>query len=135
MGLFRKDEPAVDRPEKKIDYPDGLAIETEGATYFIKGGLRIPFPSQRVFETWNLVPIISSEASCAHIPLAKSRMGLREGTLVVDFSDNKIYLISGGKRRLITNPSVLDDLNLEPISATVVSHDEVLLHTEGEELD
>lgn len=135
MGLFNKTakEP-IPRPTKPINYPDGVAVETESAYYFIKGGKRLKFPSDRVFESWSLTPIRSSEASIKHIPLARPKMGFRDGSLIVDFQDNKIYLISGGKRRLISNPSVLDDLNLDAISATVASHAEVLMHDEGEEL-
>lgn len=134
MGLFRREVPEDPRPTKPINYPDGFAVETESAYYFIKGGKRLAFPSERVFLSWNLAPIRSSEASVGHLPLAKPKMGYRDGSLVVDFKDNQIYLISGGKRRLVTNPSILDDLNLDPIGAIVASHAEVLMHPEGEEL-
>lgn len=135
MSLFKKKpEPEPQRPTKKIGYPDGVAIETEKGYYFIKNAKRYKFPSERVFNSWRLTPIVSSESACAHLPLSKAPMGFRDGTLVSNFADAKIYLISGGKRRLVTNPTILDDLSLDAITATVVSQDEILLHNEGEEL-
>lgn len=135
MGWLRNREVIIDpRPTKPINYPDGFAVATESSYYFIKGGRRLAFPSERVFDSWNLAPIRSSEESVKHLPLAKPKMGYRDGSLITDFKDGKLYIISGGKRRLVTNPTVLDDLNLEPISAIVASHAEVLMHVEGEEL-
>ena len=133
MKFKRNKQSAVEepRPSGRVNYIDGLAVETELGYYLVRRGVRVPFPSKRVFDTWGLHAIRSSEAACQHLPVV-GIMGIREGSLVVDFMDNKLYMISGGKRRLVSNPSFLEDLQIDPIEAIVVSHEEILLHSEAE---
>lgn len=134
MRWLKRNEPDVVRPTEPINYPDGVAVQTEDETYYIKGGVRYRFPSDRVFESWSLKPIVGSEMSLTNFKRARSVMGFRDGTLVVDFSDNAIYFISNNKRRRVTNPDWLDNLNLDLSDAIVVSTKEISLHNEGEEL-
>jgi len=58
-------------------------------------------------------------------------LGFRDGTLIKDISDGKIYLISDSKRRHIIDPAVLNWLDTEMIRA---GQKEVLIHEEGEPL-
>ena len=135
MWKFRKKgPPAPTRPTGRIDYPDGVAVETEAQRYYIKSGKKYRFTSERVFDSWSLSLATSSEASVAHIPQAPTVMGFRDGTLVMDFTDNILYLISGLKRRKVTNPDWMDRLNLNVEDAILASAKEIALHLEGEDL-
>lgn len=131
---WRKTTPDVVRPTDPIVYPDGIAVSTEDNTYFIKGGVRYRFPTQRVLDSWGLTPAIGSEASVQKHKMAKAVMGFRDGTLLLDFTDNVLYLVSGSKRRRITDPDWLDRLNLDYKDAIVASTKEVMLHNEGDDL-
>lgn len=136
MKLLKKKKPASQpRPDYPIKYPDGVVVEAGGVSYFIKSGQRFKFTTERVFESWGLRRIPGTEASLANFPVARTVMGFRDGTLVMDFEDNTIYLISGLRRRKITNPDWLDRLNLNVSDATVVSAKEIALHFEGDALD
>lgn len=130
----KKTTPDVVRPTESLTYPDGVAVETEEATYFIKGGVRYRFPTQRVFESWSLHAAYGSEQSVKQHKLSKTVMGFRDGTLILDFADNVLYLISNAKRRRVTNPDWLDSLNLDYKDAIVASTKEVALHNEGDDL-
>ena len=133
-SLFRRSEPDVVRPTEPIVYPDGVAVETEKARYFIKGEVKYKFYSDKVFDSWGLKAIPSSEYSLVNYPTAKTVMGFRDGTLVLDFSDNFLYFISNSKRRKVTDPDWLDSLSLDISDAMLASAKEVALHSEGDDL-
>jgi len=62
------------------------------------------------------------------------KLGFRDGTLIKDISDGKIYLISQNKRRHITSPDVFDNFGLDRSKIVEVSSDEVAMHLLGENL-
>lgn len=130
MRWFKKEKPGLTRPSQPLDYPEGMAVDTEKAVYYIKNKKRFRFFSDRVFESWNLEPAIGSEASVKHIPRG-GVLGFRDGSLIQDFSDGKIYLIAGNKRRLITSPDVFDLLGYDEGMIVPVSREEVELHDRG----
>lgn len=125
----RRQEP---RPTSPIPYPDGLMVDTGEVTYYIKGGRKYPVFSKRVLDSWAITPILSSEVAVSRIPKGTGYLGFRDGTLIHNFADGKLYLISGNKRRQITSPDVFQRYGIKRDSAIVVSEDEVALHAEGE---
>jgi hypothetical protein len=127
---MRRRRPA--RPNKRIDYPDGMAVDTETGVYYIRGGKRYRIFSPRCLNSWSIKPVLGSDASVEHIPLAKSPLGFRDGTLINNIADGKLYLISGNKRRHITSPDVLDRFGWSWGDAVRVSDQETKLHDEGE---
>jgi hypothetical protein len=82
-------------------------------------------------KSWCLPVLETKESVISGLKLFGS-LGFRDGTLVKDISNGKIYLISDSKSRHITDPDVLEWLEAEIIR---VSHKEILSHEEGEELN
>jgi hypothetical protein len=111
--------------------PSGLIAHTEKGYYYIKGSKRFKFVSERAMETWSIPVIETKESMLAGIQVMGT-IGLRDGTLVKDISDGKIYLISDNKRRHITNPDVLIWINSSIID---VSQKDISVHIEGDPLN
>lgn len=131
--MFRKKFKKA-RPTEPVYYPDGVMVETETDTYYIQRGKRYRTFSPRTRDSWSLKPILGSNASVSHIPLVKSPLGFRDGTLIHNFADGKIYLISGTKRRLIASPDVFERYGWTNQDIVTVSLEEVDLHEKGENL-
>lgn len=110
--------------------PSGLIAETEAGYFYIKGKKRFKFVSDRAKDSWSL-PIIKTKESIISSCTISGTLGFRDGTLVKDISDGKIYLISDSKRRHVTDPDVLEWLGVKPID---VGQKEILTHDEGESL-
>jgi len=130
---FRKPpQKQVNPAINKIKPIDGLMI-TDGENYwFIKGGKRVKCFSYRSFKSWSLDAILATPQACKTIPLAGT-LGFRDGSLIKDVVSGKIYLVSGSKVRLITNPDTLDILGRDKVIE--VSSDEIKIHIEGEPLN
>lgn len=130
--MFKKREPELPpRPTQPIDYPDGLAVETEKGLYYIKNKKKFRFFSERVFDTWSLEPVRSSEQAVKHMPRA-GVLGFRDGSLIQDYSDGKLYIIAGNRRRMITSPDVLEVLGRDYDDVVAASREEIELHDEGD---
>lgn len=124
-------EPKI--PESPLEYPSGLAVKTEAGTYLIKGKTKFKVFSPRVEQSWSLPTVQGSVAAVKNYPLAGT-LGFRDGTLINNIFDGKIYLISDGVRRHITNPDVFDRYLLDKSKMITVSDQETKLHKEGEQL-
>ena len=122
------------RPQKRVDYPDGVMVETECETYYIRGGKRYRLYSPRALSSWSIEPVRGSESSVAHIPKAKAPLGFRDGTLIHNYADGRLYIISGNKRRHITSPDALKRFGWTAGDAIIVSQKETELHAEGDVL-
>ena len=110
--------------------PSGLIAHTEKGYFYIKGNKRFNFVSERAMRSWALPTINTSEAMLVKFPMA-GILGFRDGTLVKDISDGKIYLISDSKRRHVIDPDVLEWLDVEIIQ---IGQKELFVHAEGEKL-
>jgi len=115
------------------DYPDGLMFSYKSDTYYVKRGVRYRIYSPRVLKSWNL-PVISAGDDLLKIPVSKSPLGFRDGTLIHNYADGRLYLISAGKRRQITSPDVSKRFGWRRRDFLVVSNEEAELHDEGEPL-
>lgn len=120
-------------PSKPIDYPTGLAVETESEVFFIKGNTKFKYYSQRVFKSWNLVPAKGTSLSVSRFTYG-GVLGFRDGTLINNIADGKIYLVSGNKRRHIQSPDVFGRYGLDESKIIRVSAEETNLQEEGEPL-
>jgi hypothetical protein len=110
--------------------PSGLIAYTESGYFYIKGAKKFSFISERAMKSWNLPIIKTKDAILSGIPRS-GILGFRDGTLVKDISDGKIYLISDSKRRHVIDPDVLEWLNIEIIQ---IGQKELFVHAEGEKL-
>lgn len=133
--MFGKKKVEPPKPKNPVafraNWPDGTFLITESNTYFIKAGKKFRLFSPRVFTSWKAVAIPVTEDAVKHIRPG-GVLGFRDATLIKDISDGRIYLIAGSKRRHVTNPDVLDLLDYPVL---VVSHEETILHEEGQELN
>lgn len=121
------------KPNKNIYtpiVPSGLIAHTEKGYFYIKGKKRFRFVSDRARESWSLPIIETKEPMLVNFTI-DGVLGFRDGTLVKDISDGKIYLISDSKRRHITDPDVLVWMDTEVID---VGQKEIFVHAEGEKL-
>lgn len=110
--------------------PSGLIAHTEKGYFYIKGKKRFRFISDRAKDSWSLPIIETVELMLTGVALAGT-LGFRDGSLVQDVSDGKMYLISDNTRRHIVDPDVLEWLNVEIIK---VGQKEIFVHAEGDKL-
>ena len=110
--------------------PSGLIAHTEKGYFYVKGKKRFKFVSDRARDSWGLPIVETKEPMMAGFPI-DGVLGFRDGTLVKDISDGKIYLISDSKRRHVTDPDVLAWMGTKVID---VGQKELFVHTEGEKL-
>jgi hypothetical protein len=108
--------------------PSGLIGLNAGSFYYVKGNKRFKFVSERAMKSWYL-PVLKIDAVFLNKLTAGGTLGFRDGSLVKDISDGKIYLISDSKRRHVVDPDVLQWIDTDIIEA---GQKEVLVHQEGE---
>lgn len=118
-------------PTIPLDYPAGVFVRTELDTYYIQGKQKWPVLSDRALDSWSITPLEGTEVSVSKFTKGP-RLGFRNGSLIKNIADSKIYLISENKRRHIVSPDAdyLYGFTLE--NAMVVSDEEVNFHPEGE---
>jgi hypothetical protein len=75
----------------------------------------------------------ATETAVAGIKLA-GKLGFRDGTLIKNIADGKIYLISQNKKRHIVDPDSFDKFGLDRSKVIEVSAFEVSMHELGENL-
>lgn len=97
---------------------------------------RIIFLSERVFRSWNRIPVIASRESISGYAVWK-RVGFAPGTLIESVIDKKRYFITGGKlfeeeKHLIATPDFYEKLGFNPNLAIVASMEEINFHKEGD---
>lgn len=117
--------------EQPVDFPDGLAIETADASYLIKNGKRYRFFSTRCRESWSLETIQAAPEAVSGFKHG-GVLGFRDGSLIMNFADGKIYLISQSKRRQVMSRDALVRYGLDSRGITEVSDDEANIHEDGE---
>jgi hypothetical protein len=121
-------------PMVPVDYPTGTCVQTEKGVFFIKGKFRFRVTSSRILESWRYPFVINStEAACVRYKIG-GRLGFRQGTLVKDISNGKIYLISENLKRQIVSPDFFDVLLFPREAVIEASPEELALHKEGENI-
>jgi hypothetical protein len=129
LKIFQKSQAKQPHNHNPV-VPSGLIAHTEKGYFYIKGKKRFKFVSDRAMQSWNLPVIETKEFTMAGI-VSSGTLGFRDGTLVQDISDGKIYLVSDSKRRHITDPDVLEWLDSEIVK---IGQKELFVHDEGEKL-
>jgi hypothetical protein len=115
------------------NFPSGLAVKTEKNTYWIKDNKRFKLISDRAADSWKFTTINATESAVLHIKLV-GKLGFRDGSLIKNIADGKIYLISQNKRRHIVNPDIFNKYGLDRNSMIEVSDTEVNMHDLGDNL-
>ena len=114
--------------------PGGLIARTEKGDFLVKGGKRFKFVSDRARDSWKLRIIKTDEFAMRDVKVA-GVIGFRDGTLIRDISNHKIYLISEYKKCHVTSPDTLVGLGFSQKDILLVSAKESSVHQEGDSLN
>lgn len=135
MAWWRRSKPQPVLPTVPVDYPTGTCVQTEKGVFFIKGRFRFRVGSKRILSSWQYPFVIpSTEEACARYKIA-GKLGFRQGTLIEDMSNGKMYLISENLRRQIVSPDFFDVMLFPRDRVIQVSPEEIALHKEGENIN
>ena len=115
------------------NFPSGIAVKTDKATYWIKDGKRYKLISDRAAKSWMFTTVNATEAALSGIKLV-GKLGFRDGTLIKNIADGKMYLVSQNKLRHIVDPDVFDRYGLDRSIIIEVSEAEIKAHELGENL-
>jgi len=132
MKLFKntKNISIISQP---TDFPSGIAVQTDKATYWIKDGKRYKLISDRAAQSWCFTTVKATEAALSGIKLV-GKLGFRDGTLIKNIADGKMYLISQNKKRHVVDPDSFIRYGLDRSSIIEVSDTEANAHDIGENL-
>ena len=114
-------------------FPSGIAVKTESATYWIKDSKRFKLISDRAAKSWCFTTVNATEKAVQGMRLA-GKLGFRDGTLIKNIADGKMYLVSQNKRRHIVDPDSFDRYGLDRSKVIEVSELEAAAHDLGENL-
>jgi hypothetical protein len=115
------------------NFPSGIAVKTEKATYWIKDGKRFKLISDRAEKSWSFTTVLATENALSNMKLV-GKLGFRDGTLIKNIADGKLYLISQNKRRHIIDPDSFAKYGLNRSSVIEVSESEANMHDLGDNL-
>lgn len=115
------------------NFPSGLAVKTDKGIYWIKDGKRFKLVSDRAAASWLFNTINAEESALINIKIA-GKLGFRDGTLIKNIADGKMYLISQNKKRHITSPDSFTKFGLDRSKVIEVSAFEASVHELGEDL-
>lgn len=132
MRLFKntKNTLTISQP---TNFPSGLAVKTDKATYWIKDGKRYKLISDRAAKSWLFTTVNATEAALSGIKLV-GKLGFRDGSLIKNIADGKMYLVSQNKLRHIVDPDTFDRYGLDRSNLIEVSDTEIKAHDIGETL-
>ena len=113
--------------------PSGLAVKTDSGVYWVKDGKRFKLISDRAAKSWAFPTVYAIDQAVSGMKVV-GKLGFRDGTLIKNIADGKIYLISQNKRRHIVNPDSFDKYGLDRSNIVEVSDSETNMHDLGENL-
>lgn len=131
MKLFKRTQTTLIK--SPTNFPSGIAVKTESGTYWIKDGKRFKLISDRAAQSWLFTTINASDSALINIKIA-GKLGFRDGTLIKNIADGKMYLISQNKKRHITSPDIFNKFGLDRSRLIEVSAVEIAAHDLGDDL-
>ncbi len=131
MRLF-KNTPSISITSP-TNFPSGLAVKTDKDTYWIKDGKRYRLISDRAAKSWSFTTVNATEAALTGFKLV-GKLGFRDGALIKNIADGKIYLVSQNKLRHIVDPDSFTKYGLDRSKIIEVSEAEVSAHDLGENI-
>jgi hypothetical protein len=115
------------------NFPSGIAVKTDKDTYWIKDGKRYRLISNRAAESWSFTTVLATESALSGIKLA-GKLGFRDGSLIKNLADGKMYLVSQNKLRHIVDPDSFNRYGLDRSKVIEVSDKEISAHDLGENI-
>lgn len=131
MKLFKNTQTTL--ITSPTNFPSGIAVKTEKGTYWIKDGKRFKIISSRAEKSWSFATVNATEPALSGIKLA-GKLGFRDGTLIKNIADGKLYLISQNKKRHIVDPDSFTKYGLDRSKTIEVSEAESNAHDLGDNL-
>lgn len=95
---------------------------------------RFRFASDRARKSWNLKVVETNEYALRGAAIV-GIVGFRDGTLIRDISDHKIYLISDSKKKHVADPDAILALGFAYKDIILVSSQEANRHRDGGRLN
>ena len=114
-------------------FPSGIAVKTEKGIYWVKDGKRFKLVSDRAAESWSFTTVNATEKAVSPMKVV-GKLGFRDGTLIKNIADGKMYLVSQNKRRHIVDPDSFDRYGLDRSKIIEISELEAAVHDLGENL-
>jgi ribosomal protein S4E len=115
------------------NFPSGIAVKTDKDTYWIKDGKRYKLISDRAAKSWSFTTVNATEAALTGVKIA-GKLGFRDGTLIKNVADGKMYLVSQNKLRHIVDPDTFQRYGLDRSKMIEVSEKEISAHDLGENI-
>ena len=115
------------------NFPSGIAVETDKGTYWIKDGKRFKLISERAAKSWSFTTVKATEPALVNIKIV-GKLGFRDGTLIKNVADGKMYLLSQNKLRHIVDPDSFNRYGLDRSKVIEVSETEIKSHDLGENI-
>ena len=130
MKLF-KNTSNISIISQPTNFPSGIAVQTDKATYWIKDGKRYRLISDRAAKSWCFTTVKATESALSGTKLV-GKLGFRDGTLIKNIADGKMYLVSQNKLRHIVDPDIFIKYGLDRSNLIEVSEAEIKAHDIGE---
>jgi hypothetical protein len=89
--------------------------------------------SDRAAQSWCFTTVLATESALSGIKLV-GKLGFRDGALIKNVADGKMYLVSQNKLRHIVDPDSFKRYGLDRSKLIEVSEKEILAHDLGENL-
>lgn len=123
-------------PSSPTDYPVGTFIKSEKGYFYIASNYkRFRITTKRVLDSWSPPRIaLTTEAAVSKYRIV-AKMGFRNGSLIHNFADGRIYLIADNERHHIISPDVLTRLGATREDVVPVSLPEIKLQNEGDSIN
>lgn len=136
MWPKKKPSPENNYPIRPVDYPSGICLKTSKGTYLLaKDGKRYRIMTKNIYDSWNFpLTVITTELALENYPVAHTKLGFRDGTLLNNVADGRMYLVSDSTLRHITDPAVFVRLGVTKDDCLLVSDAEINIMQQGEEI-
>ena len=132
LRLLKNSKPSL-TISQPTNFPSGIAVKTDKDTYWIKDGKRYRLISNRAAQSWCFTTVLATEAALTGIKLV-GKLGFRDGSLIKNLADGRMYLVSQNKLRHIVDPDSFNRYGLDRSKVVEVSDKEILAHDLGENL-
>lgn len=134
MWFKKRSNPGQKAISQSTNFPYMTFVRTENGTFLIKEKTRVRVTTQRILDSWSVSVVEAEESAVRHYPIT-GKLGFRDGTLINNLGDGKIYLVSKNERRQITSPDAFEKYGLDQSKMIWVSREEANLQKVGEELN
>ena len=124
----------INPPLVPLSYPSGVAVFDGTNTYFIKNNKKYRIVSERALKSWGFSVWYGSPESLSKTPLG-GILGFRDGSVIKDVSNGKIYLVVNSMKQHITTPDFFTKFGIDRDNIIEVSAKEAELHKDGEQIN